>query len=150
MKQWVAIWVVWNGSLFAPTGEEENSAMRSRLLAVVLAACSGWCAIAARTTPGKTQAIHIKPGDRLVTTVPASGNDESLPYVQGFVTVRGRKVLLVNRSNQEEMAMAPAGFEHALFTTVDEATGDDPPRTGTLSGPQLTLAPFAVTVLTAE
>jgi hypothetical protein len=93
---------------------------------------------------------NFHPGDKLVTTVPPSGDDEGQPYVQGFVTPQGRRILLVNRSNAEETTTVPAGFEHAQFATVDEATGDDAPRTGTLSGPQLTLAPFAVTVLKAE
>jgi hypothetical protein len=93
---------------------------------------------------------NLHPGDRLVTTVPPSDDDQGQPYVQGFVTPQGRRILLVNRSNAEETATVPGGFEHAQFATVDEATGDDAPRTGTLSGPQLTLAPFAVTVLKAE
>ncbi|HVT98866.1 MAG TPA: hypothetical protein VHE33_15280 [Acidobacteriaceae bacterium] len=92
---------------------------------------------------------NFHPGDRLVNTEPLSG-DQPQPYVQGFATAQGRKILLVNRSNAEETATVPAGFEHAQFATVDEASGDDPPRTGTLTGPQLTLAPFAVTVLKAE
>ena len=87
--------------------------------------------------------------ERFTERVP-SGSDEYQTYVQGFVTPQGRRILLVNRSNAEETATVPAGFEHAQFATVDEATGDDAPRTGTLTGPQLTLAPFAVTVLKAE
>jgi len=89
-------------------------------------------------------------GDRLVTTRPSSGSDEDQPYVQGFVTPQGRKILLVNRTNREETAEIPADFAHASFATVDEATGDSAPRTGQLSGTGLTLAPFAVTVLKAE
>jgi len=92
---------------------------------------------------------NFHPGDRLVTTPPSDG-DEGQPYAQGFVTPQGRRILLVNRSNAEETATVPPGFEHAQFVTVDEATADNAPRTGTLSGPRLTLAPFAVTVLKAE
>ena len=44
----------------------------------------------------------------------------------------------------------PEGFAHAQYATVDEATGDDAPRAGTVNGTNLTLAPFAVTVLKAE
>lgn len=93
---------------------------------------------------------NFHPGDRLVTTAPSSGDDGNQPYVQGFVTPQGRKILLVNRSNREETAEVPEGFTQAQFATVDEATGDDAPRTGKLSGKNLTLAPFAVTVLKAE
>jgi Glycosyl hydrolases family 39 len=89
-------------------------------------------------------------GDRLVTTqVPASGG-EGEPLVQAFVTAEGRKILLVNKSNKDERVTAPADFANAQFATIDEATGDDAPRTGKLSGTEVTLAPFAVTVLKAE
>lgn len=57
---------------------------------------------------------------------------------------------MVNKSNDEETVGVPAGVGHAEFFTVDEATGDDAPRTEPLSGSSLTFAPFAVTVLKAE
>jgi len=88
-------------------------------------------------------------GDRLARTT-SGGGDEGRPYVQAFVTPHGRKILIVNRSNKEETATVPAEFSNAKFATVDEATGDDPPRTGTLAGSTLALAPFAVTVVSAE
>lgn len=93
---------------------------------------------------------NFHPGDRLVTTLPSSSSDEDQPYVQGFVTPAGRKVLLVNKSNHEETATVPEDLADAAFATVDETTGDNPPRTGTLQGTELTLAPFAVTVLKAK
>jgi hypothetical protein len=84
-------------------------------------------------------------GDRMVTTTePAS---DSGPLVQGFVAAEAKKILLVNKSNQEERVTVPADFASAAYATVDEATGDDAPRTGQLSGTEVTLAPFAVTVL---
>jgi hypothetical protein len=93
---------------------------------------------------------NFHPGDRLVTTLPSSNDDEDHPYIQAFVTPQGRKILLVNRSNHEETATVPKDFEDAEFATVDEATGDNPPRTGTLQGGEITLTPFAVTVLKAK
>lgn len=93
---------------------------------------------------------NFHPGDRLVTSSVSSGDDQDQPYVQAFVTAQGRKLLVVNRSNHEELATVPGDFAGAEFATVDEATGDDPPRTGTLQGTALTLAPFAVTVLQAK
>jgi len=93
---------------------------------------------------------NFHPGDRLVTTSVSSDAEEDQPYVQAFVTPQGRKLLLVNRSNHEETATVPADFTDATFATVDEATGDDPPRAGTIQGTGLTLAPFAVTVLRAK
>jgi hypothetical protein len=89
-------------------------------------------------------------GDRLVTSSASASDGEGGPLVQGFVTAEGRKILLVNKSNDEERVTAPADFANAAFATVDEATGDDAPRTGKLSGTELTLAPFAVTVLKAD
>jgi hypothetical protein len=64
------------------------------------------------------------------------------------VTPQGKKILLVNQSNGEESVTVPPEFANAKFATVDEATADDTPRTGNLNGTALTLAPFAVTVLT--
>lgn len=93
---------------------------------------------------------NFHPGDRLVTSSVSSGDDEDQPYVQAFVTAQERKLLVVNRSNHEELATVPGDFTGATMATVDEATGDDPPRTGTLQGTALTLAPFAVTVLQAK
>ena len=93
---------------------------------------------------------NFHPGDRLVTSSVSSDDDQDQPYVQAFVTAQGRKLLVVNRSNHEESATVPGDFAGAAFATVDEATGDDPPRTGTLDGTGLTLAPFAVTVLKAK
>lgn len=93
---------------------------------------------------------NFHPGDRLVTSSVSSGDDQDQPYVQAFVTAQGRKLLVVNRSNHEELATVPGDFTGATMATVDEATGDDPPRTGTLQGTALTLAPFAVTVLQAK
>ncbi|HEY1809973.1 MAG TPA: glycosyl hydrolase family 39 [Acidobacteriaceae bacterium] len=93
---------------------------------------------------------NFHPGDRLVTTLPSSNENEAHPYIQGFLTPQGRKILLVNQSNHEETATVPEDFSNAEYATVDEATGDNPPRTGTLQGGEITLAPFAVTVLKAK
>ena len=70
--------------------------------------------------------------------------------VQGYKTPQGRKILVVNTSDETHTVAAPAGFANASFETVDKATGDDAPRIGTLDGRDLTLAPFAVTVLQAR
>jgi hypothetical protein len=39
-------------------------------------------------------------------------------------------------------------LQNASSLTVDEATGDEEPRTGKADGAELKMAPFAVTVLT--
>lgn len=90
---------------------------------------------------------NFHPGDRMVKTSESNFGAAIEPLAQGFVTSEGRKILLVNKSNQLERVTVPLGFAHAEFASVDDSTGDGPPRTGTLSGDQFTLGPFAVTVL---
>lgn len=92
---------------------------------------------------------NFHPGDRLVATS-AQDNDAGRLLVQGFVTAHGRTLLLVNKANATLHVTLPAELANADCATVDAATGDDPPRTGTLSGTALTLAPFSVTVLKAK
>ena len=89
-------------------------------------------------------------GDRMATTTGNGSGGEGEPLVQGFATPGGKKILLVNQSDSEEKVTVPADFANATFATVDAATGDDAPRTGTLAGTELTLAPFAVTVFMAH
>ena len=93
---------------------------------------------------------NFHPGDGMeVTQQPEI--DHSYPVlVQGYKTQEGRKILVVNTSDENRSVQAPASFADASFETVDEATGDDAPRTGRLDGRELTLAPFAVTVLEAH
>ncbi len=93
---------------------------------------------------------NFHPGDRMVESSADVSGGGAEPLAQGFATPQGRKILLVNKSNAEETVTVPADFAHADFATVDAVTGDDAPRTGTLSGTELTLAPFAVTVLKTE
>jgi len=53
----------------------------------------------------------------------------------------------VNKRNHDVKVKVPAGFEQGKTFTVDEATGDSEPRAGVAEGAELTMAPFAVTVL---
>ena len=92
---------------------------------------------------------NFHPGDRLVATS-AQGNDAGRLLAQAFATAHGRSLLLVNKANATIQLTLPSDLASADFATVDAATVDDPPRTGTLSGTALTLAPFAVTVLSAK
>lgn len=89
-------------------------------------------------------------GDKLVTTTVQGSGSADPPVVQAFLTQQGRKLLVVNRANEEKTVAVPADFAGGSSATVDESTGDDAPHTGTLSGGNLTLAPFAVTVVTAH
>lgn len=86
-------------------------------------------------------------GDTLVDNKPEPDGSSSDVMVQGFITPQGKKVLLANRSNREQTLTLSAELQGASSLTVDEETGDDAPRAGKAEGGELTLAPFAVTVL---
>ena len=89
-------------------------------------------------------------GDKLVAAKPAKGSDSSQVMVQGFLTSQGKKVLLVNKTNFEKTVTLSSELQNATSLTVDESTGDDEPRAGKADGTELTLAPFAVAVLSAQ
>jgi hypothetical protein len=88
-------------------------------------------------------------GDKLVAT-PERIFGTSDVKIQGYITPRGRKVLLINKTNTEKTIQLTTEFQGAESFTVDEANGDDEPRAGKLGGTQLKLAPFAVTVLALQ
>jgi len=92
---------------------------------------------------------NFHPGDTLVATI---GARRAPPDVtaQGFLTPAGKKLLLVNKRNHEVQVKLPEGFEHAKTFTVDEETGDSEPRAGAAENAELTMAPFAVTVVQAR
>ena len=87
-------------------------------------------------------------GDKLVG--PPSGLFSSPEIaIQAFITPAGHKVLLVNKTNQEETVKLQADLANGATWTVDEATGENAPRLGKANGDTLKLAPFAVEVLEA-
>jgi hypothetical protein len=67
--------------------------------------------------------------------------------IQGFITPQGKKVLMVNKTNTEKIVKLQAELANGTTLTVDDQTGDEAPRTGKAEGTDLTMAPFAVTVL---
>jgi hypothetical protein len=90
-------------------------------------------------------------GDKLVAEIEKGDNDESSDVLaQGFITPQGKKVLLVNKTNDEKTVALAQDLQNASTLTVDEATGDDAPRAGKAAGANLTMAPFAVTVLSVQ
>jgi Glycosyl hydrolases family 39 len=91
---------------------------------------------------------HFHPGDKLVET--SSKDQPSDVTMQGFVTPQGRKVLLVNRTNGDKTFKLAADLQNATTLTVDEETGDAAPRQGRVSGDELKMAPFAVTILSLQ
>jgi hypothetical protein len=82
------------------------------------------------------------PGDKLVET---SIDSDDLA-AQAFITPTGRKLLLVNKRDQE--AQVPVeGADKAAALTVDVQTGDGPARSVSLIDGKIKLEPFAVTVV---
>jgi hypothetical protein len=83
-------------------------------------------------------------GDKMVET---TGDPSAGVTAQAFDTPTGRKLLLVNQRNRSIEVALPPGVGHAEISTVDEASDEGPPRTSSVMGPTLQLAPFAVTVV---
>jgi hypothetical protein len=90
---------------------------------------------------------NFGPGDKLVDTQSSSHD----VVAQASITPSGQKILLVNTSNQTvlvDIANALHGSSLHL-ELVDEASGEQPPRAEHISGQSVTLAPFAVAVVSA-
>ncbi len=87
---------------------------------------------------------NFHPGDKIVET---TGDPSEGVTVQAFQTETGRKLLLVNQRNRRIEVTLPQGLNQGASFTVDESTGEGPPRKAEISGPTLKLAPFAVTVI---
>jgi len=66
---------------------------------------------------------------------------------QGFVTARGKRVLLINRSNRPITLTLPAAFRGARLTVVDPSTGDNEPVTSVVGGRVVELKALAVGVI---
>jgi len=89
---------------------------------------------------------HFHPGDQLVDTKVDGGGDV---FAQGFITASSRTLLLVNKRNRPIRVTLPASADGAHLLTVDASTGENPPRETLLAKRTLTLAPFAVTIVSA-
>lgn len=90
-------------------------------------------------------AHNFGPGDKLVATQAGSSD----LYAQASVTRAGRKILLVNSSDHALTVDLSTAFSGGSLhaQTVDEKSGEQAPRQETLSGKQITLAPFAISVV---
>jgi hypothetical protein len=82
------------------------------------------------------------PGDKLVET----GGASSDLAAQAFVTPSGRRLLLVNKRNRSVDVAIP-GADTASALTVDLESSDGPARAVKPAAGKVTLAPFAVTVV---
>ena len=86
---------------------------------------------------------NFGPGDKLVSTM-VTGPDVA---VQAYRTRAGRKLLLINKENAAVSVNLPPEAAGARMDVVDDSTGENPAQSRTVSGTQVTLAPFAVTVI---
>jgi hypothetical protein len=88
---------------------------------------------------------NFGPGDKLVNTESASSD----VAVQAAITSKGRKILLVNRSDHTVSLDLSNAFakKQLSLDVVDEVSGENPPRTIRALGRVVELAPFAVAVV---
>jgi hypothetical protein len=86
---------------------------------------------------------NFSSGDVLVDTQSAKPGIDA----QAFATSKGRKILLVNERNRVMYATLPQDIDRVKIQTVDEASGEGPPRTSVWTGRTIRMAPFAVSVV---
>jgi hypothetical protein len=91
---------------------------------------------------------NFGPGDKLVATQSSSTDI----VAQASLTSAGRKVLLVNTSNRTVPVNLADTFSDSSLNieVVDETSGEQPPRKERVTGKSVTLAPFAIAVVTGE
>jgi hypothetical protein len=86
---------------------------------------------------------NLGPGDALVNT----GVDGDGVVAQGFVTGRGKRVLLINRSNRPVTLVMAREFQGGKLMVVDPSTGDNEPASSMIGGQGIELKPFAVGII---
>jgi hypothetical protein len=84
---------------------------------------------------------NLGPGDELK---PTSLSSQSV-VAQAFVTKKGKKLLLINKYDKDEVLKLPEGAFHISY--VDESTGDNPAAEKDITGDQVTLRPFTVAIV---
>jgi hypothetical protein len=87
---------------------------------------------------------NFHPGDQLVATTLSRRSDIA---AQGFVTPTGKKLLLLNKRNRAVDVTLPQAAQNGNLLIVDEASGEDAARASKQEGTHLSLAPFAVVVI---
>ena len=93
--------------------------------------------------------LHDKltPGDRMFRTGPLEYDIDTA----AFESASGvKKLLLVNKRNRDITLQLPPEFTHSSITTVDVNASTTRPAAKPWNGSELTLPPFAVTVIVAE
>lgn len=86
---------------------------------------------------------NFGPGDKLVNTnLNAAGVDD-----QGFVTKKGKKILLINKKNSAVQVQLPEEAKDSWFSYVDITTMENPPARMQLTNNIISLKPFSVAVI---
>ena len=67
-----------------------------------------------------------------------------------FATLLELSLIHIYKTNTDKTVTLTPEFHNAASLTVDEATGDEQPRAATVNGAELKMAPFAVTILSAQ
>ncbi len=88
---------------------------------------------------------HFRPGDKLVS----ANWDSPFVYALGFVTARGREVMLVNKRDRPFAIQFP-GAKSLRLEAVDQATAFQPPRSARVEGDTVQLPGLAVAVVGIE
>ena len=86
---------------------------------------------------------NFGPGDKLVGTKVNASNISA----QGFATNGGKKILLINKKDEEVQLELPAEAKNASIFSVDITTQDNPPMKVQLTGNKIKLNAFSVTVI---
>ncbi len=90
---------------------------------------------------------NFHPGDQLVETALPSTLAGADFAAQAFQTKQGKRLLLVNKRNLIVDVPLPSGSESATAVAVDVQSGEEPARSVKIVDGKITLAPFAVTVV---
>ncbi|HTJ11946.1 MAG TPA: hypothetical protein VL547_07970, partial [Dinghuibacter sp.] len=96
------------------------------------------------------QLLHenFGPGDRFVDGW-IVGNEPTASdalTMQGFVTARGNRLLLINKRNKAVRIVMPKELIGKTVEVVDPSTGDERPKVIRIEGQAVELGPFAVAV----
>ena len=91
---------------------------------------------------------NFGPGDKLVST---NSSTEDV-VAQASITPAGKKLLLISTQDHPVVVNLAGAFSSGNLSAavVDQQSGEQAPRTDTVTGGQITLAPFAVAVVSRQ
>ena len=87
---------------------------------------------------------NFRPGDKVAV---ATFDNTLGVYVQGFISKEDKRILLINKKNNEVKLQMPDEVKDSWISYVDVTTGENPPMKVRLIGREITLKPYAVAVV---